>query len=192
MQYIYLLNYPHVSFWKWNKDKETWQSDVRVSHRSLTLFLTEGSRQIAGERRRLLCVIPPVASMFCSLRNECLQLITERFAASLLSQCAKSAAVMRQAGEQRQRWIHSSTAFTVPRCLKHKIRGRIYRQVARQIWLKEKSLSMSVFNRHTDLVKGVSSSAELSRTSTALKKYKYGCSMLESMCTWECTLTCLL
>lgn len=41
IQYIFisLLNYPHRLFWKWNKDKETWQSHVILLHWSSTLFL---------------------------------------------------------------------------------------------------------------------------------------------------------
>lgn len=41
----------------------------RVPHRKRTLCLAEDWSQIAGSRRRRLCVIPPVASMSCLLRN---------------------------------------------------------------------------------------------------------------------------
>lgn len=104
---------------------------------SSTLFLTEESRQIASERRQLLCVIPLVVSMSCSLKNGWLERITAKFALSPLSQYAKSTVVMMQAERQRHRWIHS-WAFTAPWCLKHKIRGLIYRKDVQQIWLEEK------------------------------------------------------
>lgn len=134
---ISLLNYPHVHFWKWNKDKEMWQSDVILWHWSSTLFLTEGSRQIASERRRLLCVIPLVVSISCSLRNGWLVSLTAKFASSLLPQCAKCTVAMMQAEELRQRWSHS-WAVTAPWCLKHKIRGLIYIKVVQQIWSGQK------------------------------------------------------
>lgn len=105
---ISLLNYPYVPFWKWNKDKEMWQSDSD----SIPLIIYSLSNQgfeanCQRERRQLLCVIPPVVSMSCLLRNGWLESITAKFASSLLSQYVKCTVVMMQAEEQRQRWIHS-------------------------------------------------------------------------------------
>lgn len=57
----------------------------RVPHWWFTLFLAEDWSQIAGRRRRRLCVIPPVVSMSCLLRNQWPPSITAKFALSLLS-----------------------------------------------------------------------------------------------------------
>lgn len=57
----------------------------RVPHWWFTLFLAEDWSQIAGGRRRRLCVIPPVVSMSCLLRNRWPPSITAKFALSLLS-----------------------------------------------------------------------------------------------------------
>lgn len=146
IQYISipLFNYPHVLFWKWNRDKEMCQSEVRVLHRSSTLFLAEESRQIASKRRWLLCVIPLVVSISCSLRNRWLHSITAKFALTLLSQfAAKCAVVMTQAEELRQRWLHSWAVTTCCR-LKRNIRGLIYRKLVQQIWLGKNVLPMSI------------------------------------------------
>lgn len=48
---ISLLNYPHRLFWKWNKDREMWQSHVILWHWSSTLFLA-GPKGIEAICRR--------------------------------------------------------------------------------------------------------------------------------------------
>lgn len=57
----------------------------RVPHWWFTLFLAEDWSQIASGRRRRLCVIPPVVSMSCLLRNQWPPSITAKFALSRLS-----------------------------------------------------------------------------------------------------------
>lgn len=69
IQYILvsLLNYPHVHFWKWNKDKEVWQSDVKhwpSSHSK------QGIRQFGSEREESASLCHPTGSIHVLLTQE--------------------------------------------------------------------------------------------------------------------------
>lgn len=65
---ISLLNYPHMHFWKWNKDEEVWQSDVIVLHWSS--ILSNQGIEANWQRKETASLCYPTGSIHILLTQE--------------------------------------------------------------------------------------------------------------------------
>ena len=136
---------------------------------SLSLSLTEGSRQIASEKETAsLCY--PTGSIHVLLTQEWMTRVNNSKVRPVSSlticqvYCGHDASWRAEAEMDPQ-----SGSYCARWRLKHKIRGLIYRKLVQQIWLKKRPHLCQVFSLFDDLEKGLSSSAELSLMRTALK-----------------------
>lgn len=165
---ISLSNYPHVRFWKWNKDIEMWQSDVVESHWSSTLSLSNRGVRANCQREKTFSLCYPTGSIRLLLTQGWMTRVNNsKVLPCLFSHNVPS--VLWSWCKLKSGGRDGSTVGLLlhpPCCLKHKLKSLIYIEVIQGIWLK-KSPFLQINFRQSG--KDVNTSVELRSVWTALK-----------------------